>query len=393
MTVVTILKLDDRSPDFLQVPEDATVNGLFLQRPVEALSDAIRLRFGNEGEARRDAPEPDLVEEVIGRVLRTVIHAQRQAPTNLGTRAAEFTQQSLCDCTQQSLCDWLQGGEPVARLDRMDANAAGVAMINRREHPDPAVIHGLDEHAVGAPHFVRAARRDRAVVQRRLTLGPTMRRQQSVLPHQTQHTGARDPDVAQDTQARPYLAVPLADKRRGRQIGPNGIQKVGVGHLWLRAAPLCHEWHYVARLARTSGIDRRTRESEHPTDSLQPIGLADARGDRSAHFDDLRLTKGCRACRSLRSSSFSMTSSPMRRVASPSFASSGSSSRSLSPARIPAKARSRHSSSRYIGTETSREMASTGSPRNKRKTTCFFSLADHRFPSAAAPGVLSSCVA
>ena len=46
MTVVTILKLDDRSPDFLQVPEDATVNGLFLQRPVEALSDAIRLRFG-----------------------------------------------------------------------------------------------------------------------------------------------------------------------------------------------------------------------------------------------------------------------------------------------------------------------------------------------------------
>src|SRR6267378_90983 len=72
MTVVTILKLDDRSPDFLQVPEDATVNGLFLQRPVEALSDAIRLRFGDEGEARRDAPEPELVEEVIGRVLRTV---------------------------------------------------------------------------------------------------------------------------------------------------------------------------------------------------------------------------------------------------------------------------------------------------------------------------------
>src|SRR6478736_1750911 len=380
MTVVTIFELDDRGPNFLQVPEDATVNGLFLQRPVEALSDAIRLRFGDEGEARRDAPEPDLVEEVIGRVLRTVIHAQRQAPTNLGTRAAEFT--------QQSLCDRLQGGEPVARLDRMDADAAGVAMINRREHPDPAVIHGLDAHAVGAPHFVRAARRDRAVVQRRLTLRPTMRRQQSVLPHQPQHTGARDADVAQDTQPRPYLAVPLADKRRGRQIGPDGIQKVGVGHPWLRAAPLCHEWHHVARLARTSGIDRRTRESEHPADSLQPIRLAGASGDRAAHFDDLRLTKGCRACRSLRSSSFSMTSSPMRRVASPSFASSGSFSRSFRPASIPARARSRQSSSRYIGTDTSREMASTGSPRNSRKTTPFFRFADHRFTSAAAPGAL-----
>src|ERR1700694_1759507 len=236
MTGVTLLKLDDRSPDFLQVPEDATVNGLVLQRPVEALSDAIRLRFGDEGEARRDAPEPDLVEEVIGRVLRTVIHAQRQAPTNLGTRAAEFTQQSLCDCTQQSLCDWLQGGEPVARLDRMDADAAGVAMINRREHPNPAVIHGLDAHAVGAPHLVRAARRDCAVVLGRLALGAPMWRQQGVLPHQTQHTGAGDPDVAQDTQPRPYLAVPLTGKGRGRQIGPDGLQKVSVRHLWFRAA-------------------------------------------------------------------------------------------------------------------------------------------------------------
>jgi hypothetical protein len=31
-------------------------------------------------------------------------------------------------------------------------------------------------------------------------------------------------------------------------------------------------------------------------------------------------------------------------------------------------------------------MASTGSPRNKRKTTCFFRLADHRFTSAAVNG-------
>src|SRR5713101_4055550 len=380
MTVVTILKLDDRSPDFLQVPEDATVNGLFLQRPVEALSDAIRLRFGDEGEARRDAPEPDLVQEVIGRVLRTVIHAQRQAPTNLGTRAAEFA--------QQSLCDRLQGGEPVARLDRMDTDAAGVAMIDRGEHPDPAVIHGLDAHAVGAPHLVRAARRDRAVVLGRLALGTPMWRQQGVLPHQTQHTGAGDPDVAQDTQPRPYLAVPLTDKRRGRQIGADGLQKVSVGHLWFRAAPLRHEWHHVARLACLTGIDRRTRESKHPADPLQPIRLAGASGGRAAHFDDLRLPKGCRACLSLRRISTSMTSSPMRRVASPSFASSGSFSRSLRPASIPARARSRHSSSLYIGTDTSREMASTGSPRNRRRTTSFFLLADQRLTSAAAPGAL-----
>jgi hypothetical protein len=83
MTVVTILKLDDRSPDFVQVAEDATVNGLFLQRLVEALSDAIRLRFGDEGVARRDAPESDLVAEVIRGVLRTVsMRSVRPRPTS-----------------------------------------------------------------------------------------------------------------------------------------------------------------------------------------------------------------------------------------------------------------------------------------------------------------------
>ncbi|SAL85812.1 hypothetical protein AWB67_07041 [Caballeronia terrestris] len=76
MAVITILELNDRSPHFLQVPEDATMNGLFFQRPVEALGDAIRFRLGDEGEAWGDTPELNLVEEVVGRVLRAVIHTQ-----------------------------------------------------------------------------------------------------------------------------------------------------------------------------------------------------------------------------------------------------------------------------------------------------------------------------
>jgi hypothetical protein len=36
--------------------------------------------------------------------------------------------------------------------------------------------------------------------------------------------------------------------------------------------------------------------------------------------------------------------------------------------------------------DTSRETASTGSPRSRRSTTCFFRPADHRFISAVAPG-------
>jgi hypothetical protein len=40
----------------------------------------------------------------------------------------------------------------------------------------------------------------------------------------------------------------------------------------------------------------------------------------------------------------------------------------------------------YIGTDTSREIASTGSPRNRRSTMAFFRPADHRFTSVTAPG-------
>ena len=38
------------------------MDGLLLERPVESLGHAIGLRLGDEGEARRDAPE--LIEEV-----------------------------------------------------------------------------------------------------------------------------------------------------------------------------------------------------------------------------------------------------------------------------------------------------------------------------------------
>ena len=89
MAIVTILELGDRRANFFEISEDTAVNGLLLQRSVEAFGDAVGLRLGDEGEARCDAPELDLVEEVVGRVLRAVIHAQGQtdllptSPTNL----------------------------------------------------------------------------------------------------------------------------------------------------------------------------------------------------------------------------------------------------------------------------------------------------------------------
>ena len=113
MAIVTILERGDGGAHFFEVSEDATVNGLFLQGPVEAFGDAVGLRLGDEGEARGDAPEPDLVEKVIGGVLRAVIHAQGEAASGASAGGAEFV--------VQTLGNRLQGGETVAGLDGMEA--------------------------------------------------------------------------------------------------------------------------------------------------------------------------------------------------------------------------------------------------------------------------------
>jgi hypothetical protein len=73
MTIVTIPELGNGLPHFFQVTEDAAVNGLLLQRPVEALGHTVGLRLGNEGETLVDAPEFNLFQEVISGVLRAMI--------------------------------------------------------------------------------------------------------------------------------------------------------------------------------------------------------------------------------------------------------------------------------------------------------------------------------
>ncbi|MDM7456258.1 MAG: hypothetical protein P3W97_003095 [Tepidimonas sp.] len=56
----------------------------------------------------------DLVEEVVGEVMRAVVHAQGQPATGIGAGGPELS--------QQALCDRLQSGKAVASLERMDAH-------------------------------------------------------------------------------------------------------------------------------------------------------------------------------------------------------------------------------------------------------------------------------
>ena len=62
MTIVAFLELGDGEAHLLDIPEDAAVDRLFLQRPVEAFGHPVGLGFGDEGEAGRDAP--DLMEQM-----------------------------------------------------------------------------------------------------------------------------------------------------------------------------------------------------------------------------------------------------------------------------------------------------------------------------------------
>lgn len=128
MTIVAILEFGDGSANVFHVFEDAAVDRLFLQGPVETFGHAIGLWLGNEGETRSDTPEFDLVEEVVRRVLRPVIHSQCKSASGIGAGRAEFG--------LQALCNRLQGGKAIARLHHVDADTAGVEMIDSREHPD-----------------------------------------------------------------------------------------------------------------------------------------------------------------------------------------------------------------------------------------------------------------
>jgi hypothetical protein len=95
VAIVTVLERDGGSTDLLHIFEDATMNGLFLQRVDEALGNPVGLRLGDEGEARRDTPEFQLVAEIVRRVLRAVIHAQKSGPGKASAPVPGFVRMGM----------------------------------------------------------------------------------------------------------------------------------------------------------------------------------------------------------------------------------------------------------------------------------------------------------
>ena len=153
------------------------MDDLFLQRAIEPLGDAVGLGLGDEGVGRLDAPELDLVGEVVRQILGAVIHPQGQPPSRAGRgRAIQ---------PDKPHGDRLQGGEAVAALADMPAdNSAFQCSTAVKIQPQPSST--VNTRAIGAPHEVRGMSDDLTVMGITATAAAAMGRE-IVLAHQAEH--------------------------------------------------------------------------------------------------------------------------------------------------------------------------------------------------------------
>src|SRR5450756_1990378 len=150
----------------------------------EAFGDAVGLRLLDEGVARRHPPEAHLVAEVLGDVLRAVVHAKGESAPDVRRDAAELR--------EQPLRHRLQRGEAVAALADVAADDLAAIVVDGREDPAHALLGGEHARAVGAPDEIGGVGGDAALVADALTLTHAARGEQAVLAHEAQDAPPRD---------------------------------------------------------------------------------------------------------------------------------------------------------------------------------------------------------
>ena len=134
---------------------------------------------------------------------------------------------------------------------------------------------------------------------------------QMVLAHQTRNPPAGHSHAVTNAQTCPVFAVSFAGKWRGGQVVTDQGQQISFTNQWMRASAPRRR----PRILPGCMIERGASLLPDVADALDTIGLVSARGDRLAHFGDLRLAKGPGFFTRSQSSSFSMVNSPMRRMA------------------------------------------------------------------------------
>ena len=225
-------------------------------------------------------------------------------------------------------------------------------------------------------------------VELRIALAPAVGREQPVRAHHAQHSGPSDADPVQDPQPRVHLPMTLALERRASEVRANGRQQLFVRVGRRRPAP-CRLAPLPAPRPRPPCVVGRPRALPGLTHPLDPVpGVPWSRrswrsSSRPPHRQREAARRGTGALpqqfhlhRQLPNVTLGRVQRRDRRF--PSLD-------PFSPSSRPARARSFHASRRYSSTPTSRDTASSDSPRSSRSTTSRLRLALHRCRGARAP--------
>src|SRR5512134_1869988 len=360
-------EVEQSQAQFLDGLEVADPEQVLLQRPDEALGDAVALRLADEGRRGLDAEEGDLGLEVLGHVVRAVVVAELKAGGHVLADDAEVL--------SHALAHRLQGLKAVGALVGVDADALAVAVVDGDEDMGHALRHGDGLGHVSPPQDVHGVGGDGAVVRLLRPLADPVRRQQPILAHQPADASGRAADPGK-AQPRPDLAVALA-----------GEPALG-DHL----LDVLHQRRVVAGVDRAGAAPRRRgclamaieagpRDLPAAGDPRQAINPSSGGRDRPAHRLDLRRAKGAppsrRAILSYKSS-ISIVIAPTLPFSRATSSSRASRSRSFSAASAARSAWSRQDDSRAAVTFSSRATSSKGSPRISRLTACSFRFAEKR---------------
>src|SRR5881398_3912313 len=353
----------DEGPDrganlLLGIAEDPAPHDLLLEGADEPLRYAIGLGPADEGKARPHAEEGDLVLEVIGHKGAAVVVAEQKAAGGVGPHRPA----GVVDGEIESL----GGSEAVGLFGDVPAERLGVPVLDDHEEGDVAVLNGRDYGRVCAPHHTGRVGGDTSVVVVGRPLRAAVRREQSILAHEAQHPVPADTEAIEGAQAGPDLAVPLAGEGRAIEVAADRLEQPRIVDHRPRPAPPARGRR---RGDRPGGVEGGARHAPGGANPPHAVGLTSDWGVRGGYQRDLLRAKGPGRSMRARSNSTSMESSPIRRWASASSRSAGSSARSRSPVLSPARARACQRSSCQTGTPRCRETASTGSPRSRRNTT------------------------
>ncbi len=132
------------------------VQTFLLQRPDPALHDPVALGLAHITRRGPDPEPAELAQELMGRVLRPVVHPQPQAERDLRRIRAV----RLAD----ALADRLERRPPIPDLRHVPPHDVFDAVIDGAEEPTPPLPPRGEQRRIGPPEFVRPLGRDRAGV-------------------------------------------------------------------------------------------------------------------------------------------------------------------------------------------------------------------------------------